>query len=137
MASKPSTSIWQVLYYIIPSTVTGIAYGWEVGSMGGILAMPQFLNYMGTPSDFRQGLMTAALIAGEFVGALLVGLFLSDRLGRRMTIIVSVLCYLLGQAVLVAAQDQGMFIAGRIVNGLGAGPWFQTMSLYFELPSEA
>ena len=98
--------------------------------MGGILAMPQFLSYMGTPSAFRQGLMTAALIAGEFVGSLLVGLVFSDRFGRRVTIIASIFIYLVGQAVLVAAQGQGMFIAGRVVNGLGAGPWFQTMSLY-------
>ena len=119
-----------VLYYIFPSTLTGFAYGWEVGSMGGILAMPQFLAYMGTPTDFRQGLMTAALIGGEFVGSLVVGLLFSDRLGRRITIFASIAMYMMGQAVLIAAQGQGMFIAGRVLNGLGAGPWFQTMSLY-------
>lgn len=98
--------------------------------MGGILAMPQFLNYMGTPSDFRQGLMTAALIAGEVVGSLLVGFIFADRFGRRTTIFVSIALYLGGQALLVAAQNQAMFIVGRVINGLGAGPWFQTISLY-------
>lgn len=98
--------------------------------MGGILAMPQFLNYMGTPSDFRQGLMTAALIAGEVVGSLLVGFIFADRFGRRTTIFVSIALYLVGQALLVAAQNQAMFIVGRAINGLGAGPWFQTISLY-------
>ena len=97
--------------------------------MGGILAMPQFLSYMGTPTDFRQGLMTASLIAGEFIGSLLIGLVFSDRFGRRVTIMASILVYLVGQAILIAAQGQGMFIAGRVINGLGAGPWFQTMSL--------
>lgn len=96
--------------------------------MGGILAMPQFLNYMDTPTDFRQGLMTAALIAGEFVGALFVGLF-SDRFGRRVTIWICVAIYLAGQVILIAAQGQNMFIAGRVINGFGAGPWFQTVSL--------
>ena len=129
MASKSKLDLWLILYYIFPSTITGFAYGWEVGSMGGILAMPQFLSYMGTPTDFRQGLMTASLIAGEFVGSLLIGLVFSDRFGRRVTIMASILVYLIGQANLIAAQGQGMFIAGRVVNGLGAGPWFQTMSL--------
>jgi MFS family permease len=98
--------------------------------MGGILAMPQFLGYFHTPDPFRQGLMTVALIAGEFFGSLLIGLFISDYLGRRKTILASVLIYLIGQAIIVAAQNQGMFIAGRVINGLGAVPLFQTVSLY-------
>ena len=96
--------------------------------MGGILAMPQFLVYFDTPSGFTQGLMTAALIAGEFAGSLLVNMLVSDRLGRRYTIVFSVVVYLLGQVILVAAQNRAMFIAGRVINGLGAGPLFQTVS---------
>lgn len=96
--------------------------------MGGILAMPQFLEYFDTPSGFTQGLMTAALIAGEFVGSLLLNMFVSDRFGRRYTIIFSVIVYLVGQVILVASQDRAMFIVGRVINGLGAGPLFQTVS---------
>jgi MFS family permease len=130
MTAAHKTSISLILYYIIPTSITGFAYGWEVGSMGGILAMPQFLGYFHTPDPFRQGLMTVALIAGEFFGSLLIGLFISDYLGRRKTILASVLIYLIGQVIIVAAQNQGMFIAGRVINGLGAGPLFQTVSLY-------
>ena len=96
--------------------------------MGGILAMPQFLGYFDSPSGFTQGLMTAALIAGEFAGSLLVNMLVSDRFGRRYTIVFSVVVYLLGQVILVAAQNRAMFIAGRVINGLGAGPLFQTVS---------
>jgi len=134
MTALKTTSTWLACYYIIPISITGFAYGWEVGSMGGILAMPQFLNYFNTPSSFTQGVMTAALIAGEFVGSLLVGLVFSDRFGRRITIIASCMIYLIGQAILVASQNRGMFIAGRALNGLGAGPLFQTMSLYVSSP---
>lgn len=91
--------------------------------------MPSFLSYMETPSDFTQGIMTASLIAGEFFGTLSIGLFCSDRFGRRFTILLSCAIYLIGQAILVAAQNRGMFIAGRVINGLGAGPLFQTMTL--------
>ncbi|ETN39303.1 uncharacterized protein HMPREF1541_05526 [Cyphellophora europaea CBS 101466] len=129
MADTTKVTIRQVLYFITLPVITGIAYGWEVGGMGGILAMPQFLDYMDTPTDFRQGLMTASLIAGEFVGTILIGL-VSDRFGRRMTIWICIGIYLAGQVVLVAAQSQGMFIAGRVINGFGAGPWFQTVSFY-------
>ncbi|KAL6242231.1 high affinity glucose transporter [Rhinocladiella similis] len=130
MNSKSEISLLRVLYFILPNTIAGFAYGWEVASMGGILAMPQFLEYMDTPSDFTQGVMTATLIAGEFFGTLLIGLFFSDRFGRRITIILSCVIYLVGQAILVAAQNRDMFIAGRVINGFGAGPLFQTMAFY-------
>ena len=97
--------------------------------MGGILAMPQFLDYFDHPSAFFQGLMTVFLIAGEIVGSLLVGMFISDRFGRRKTALMSVAVYLIGQAILVVAQDRAMFLVGRFLNGFGAGPMFQVVSL--------
>jgi hypothetical protein len=133
MTFKKGSSLTRKLYYALPPSITGFAYGWENASMGGILAMPQFLTYFNTPSAYRQGAMTAALIAGEFGGSLLIGYLLSDRLGRRLTILASVIVYLVGQAIIVASQNQAMFIAGRVVNGLGAGGLFQTMSLYATL----
>lgn len=129
MAPKNNVSFVNKLYYAIPASISGFAYGWENASMGGILAMPQFLDYFNTPSAYRQGAMTAAMIAGEFGGSLLIGFLLSDRLGRRLTILASVAIYLIGQAIIVASQNQAMFIAGRVINGLGAGGLFQTISL--------
>lgn len=73
--------------------------------------------------------MTAGLQAGEFGGSLLVGLLLPDRFGRRITILTAVAIYLVGQAILVSSMSQGQFIAGRVLNGFGAGAFFQTISL--------
>ena len=127
--ARPHTTPWMLLYYCAPIAVAGFTYGWEVGSMGGILAMPQFLNYFDTPSAFFQGLMTVSLIAGEVVGSLFFGMFISDRLGRRKTTIITVVVYMVGQAILVASQNRAMFLTGRVINGFGAGPCFQTISL--------
>ncbi|KAJ5729689.1 uncharacterized protein N7483_004197 [Penicillium malachiteum] len=130
MATEIDTSLSRKLYYAIPPAIAGFAYGWENASMSGILTMTQFLDYFHTPSAFRQGVMTAALLAGEFGGSLMIGFLISDRFGRRITILVCVLIYLIGQAIIVASQNQAMFITGRVVNGLGAGGLFQTISLY-------
>jgi len=97
--------------------------------MGGILAMPQFLDYFDNPSAFFQGLMTVILIAGEIIGSLFVGMFISDKFGRRKTALMTAVVYLVGQAILVAAQNRAMFLAGRFLNGFGAGPMFQVVSL--------
>ncbi|KAJ5801943.1 uncharacterized protein N7503_004393 [Penicillium pulvis] len=130
MATEIDTSLRRKLYYAIPPAIAGFAYGWENASMSGILTMTQFLDYFGTPSAFRQGVMTAGLLAGEFGGSLMIGFLISDRFGRRITILFCVVVYLIGQAIIVASQNQPMFIAGRVVNGLGAGGLFQTISLY-------
>lgn len=129
MATTIDLSLRRKLYYALPPAIAGFAYGWENASMSGILTMPQFLSYFHTPTAYRQGAMTAALLAGEFGGSLLIGFLFSDRFGRRVTILICVLVYLAGQAIITASQNQAMFIAGRVVNGLGAGGLFQTISL--------
>jgi MFS family permease len=136
MATSVDTSLARKLYYALPPAIAGFGYGWENASMSGILSMPQFLSYFNTPSAFRQGVMTSALLAGEFGGSLFIGYILSDRLGRRLTILVSAIIYLIGQSLLVASQNQPMFIAARVVNGLGAGGLFQTVSLYVFHPTQ-
>lgn len=34
-------SLKDYVYYALPILITGFAYGWENGSLGGILAMPR------------------------------------------------------------------------------------------------
>lgn len=152
---KKSFSLWEYLWYATPIFLEGFTAGWETGSIGGILAMPQFLSYFNYPSAFRQGSMTACLIAGEFGGSLFMGFFLADRLGRKRTIYVAATIYLIGQIIVVASVAQGMFIVrvwplprprtrlsiqghlmtyisqvGRVLNGFGAGGLIQTVPLY-------
>lgn len=113
---KTSFSAWEYLWYAAPIFVEGFTAGWETGSIGGVLAMPQFLNYFNYPSSFRQGSMTAALLAGEFGGSLFMGFLLADRLGRKRTIYFAILVYIIGQVLVVASVDQAMFIASLLLS---------------------
>ena len=124
------------LYYASIIFIEGFAAGWETGSIGGVLAMPQFLSYFNYPSSFRQGSMTACLLAGEFGGSLFMGFLLADRLGRKCTIYTASLLYLIGQIIVVASVNQAMFIVGRVLNGFGAGGLIQTVPLYVSILSE-
>ncbi|KAL6821588.1 general substrate transporter [Trichoderma camerunense] len=113
-----------------PILLQGVTQGWEVGSIGGLLAMPQFNKYFNYPSPFRQGSMTAALIAGELGGSMFTGFLTADRFGRKKTIYLGGVVYIIGQVLVIAAQNQAMFIVGRVVNGLGAGALITTIPLY-------
>jgi hypothetical protein len=61
------------LYGLAPCT-GGLAFGYDTGSMSGILAMPQFLEYFNHPDNFLQvgsrRLSKRALLLGRFLRAL-------------------------------------------------------------------
>ncbi|KAM0247630.1 hypothetical protein ACHAQJ_009770 [Trichoderma viride] len=119
-----------VYFYGIAPCTGGLAFGYDTGSMSGILAMPQFLNYFKHPSNFRQGGITASILAGAFAGSLLTGAFLADRLGRRKTILLGSAIFTIGCAISAAANNVEALVAGRVINGLGNGCLTMMVTMY-------
>lgn len=66
------------------------------------------------------GIVVSFFTGGAFCGAGLAGPA-GDKLGRRWTIIIGSLIYLLGGALQTAAQNISMLWAGRWLAGLGVG----------------
>jgi MFS family permease len=83
--------------------------------------MPQFLSYFDYPSNFRQGGITASILAGAFAGSILTGAFLADRLGRKKTMLLGSAIFTIGCAISAAANGLAALVAGRLINGLGNG----------------
>ena len=98
--------------------------------MSGILAMPQFIKYMDSPSNFLQGGITASIQAGAFAGSLLTGAFLADQLGRKKTILIGSALFTAGIAISAAANNVACLVAGRVVNGMGNGCLAMMVPLY-------
>ncbi|KAJ5691235.1 hypothetical protein N7488_011970 [Penicillium malachiteum] len=121
---------WKPYLYGIAPCTGGIAFGYDTGSMSGILTMTQFLAYMNYPGNFLQGGITASIQAGSFAGSLLTGAFLADRLGRRKTILLGSLIFTIGVAVATAANGVTALVAGRVINGLGNGCLAMMVPLY-------
>ncbi|KAJ5698573.1 hypothetical protein N7462_000578 [Penicillium macrosclerotiorum] len=121
---------WKPYLYGLAPCTGGVAFGYDTGSMSGILAMPQFLSYMNNPGDFLQGGITASIQAGSFAGSLLTGAFLADRLGRRKTILLGSLIFTIGVAISTAANNVTALVAGRVINGLGNGCLAMMVPLY-------
>lgn len=117
----------------------GIFFGYDTGWMGGVLAMPYFINqYTGKPyldkasptyeddkkafvipaSD--QSLLTSILSLGTFLGALIAG-DCADFTGRRTTIIIGCAIFIVGGILETASTGLGVMVAGRVICGLGVG----------------
>lgn len=121
---------WLVYLYGIAPCTGGLAFGYDTGSMSGILAMPQFLHYMKDPGNFTQGGITASIQAGAFAGSLLTGALLADQIGRKKTILLGSAIFTIGIAISTAANGVPALVAGRVINGLGNGCLAMMVPLY-------
>lgn len=88
--------------------------------MAAIVGTDQYLWYFNDPHGVVQGAIGSSLAAGSIVGAVMAG-FISDKFGRRDSILFACLWWLVGTAVQVSTHSIGQLIAGRILNGVCVG----------------
>ncbi|KAI1762857.1 general substrate transporter [Hypoxylon sp. FL1150] len=120
--------------YVIAATsvIGGALFGFDISSMSAIISTEPYkcqFNQQGNdpttgqcqgPDDVVQGGITASMPGGSWLGALISGI-LSDRLGRKTSIQVGAIIWIIGSILVCASQDIAMLIVGRIVNGLSVG----------------
>ena len=79
----------------------------------------------GIARDFGSGVAEIQLTVSGFMGGFAFAhLFygpISDRLGRRVTLIGGTVLYLIASLIAMVAPNAGLLIAARVVQGLGAG----------------
>lgn len=99
--------------------------------MGSVLALNSFKKDFGLPlgntgfSTWKNAQVSSNVVslltAGCFFGAIFAA-FINDRIGRRYSLMIFSLVFLVGAAVQVGAHHQiGMIYGGRVVAGLGIG----------------
>ncbi|KAF2031389.1 glucose transporter-like protein [Setomelanomma holmii] len=104
----------------------GVLFGYDTGTISGILAMPYWKKEFSTEPDLsitasQDSLIVSILSAGTFFGALAAAPF-GDLLGRRLGLLVAVgVVFNFGVILQTASTRQPLFIAGRFFAGLGVG----------------
>jgi len=109
----------------------GIFFGFDSGYISGVMGMPYFIHlYTGLPYDtpatdfvlpsWKKSLITSILSAGTFFGALIAG-DLADFFGRRTTVILGCLVFIIGVILQTASTALGLLVAGRLIAGFGVG----------------
>ncbi|RYP52264.1 hypothetical protein DL768_002583 [Monosporascus sp. mg162] len=117
----------------------GVLFGYDTGTISGILAMPYwqrlfstgYIDAEGNPNvtASQESAIVSILSAGTFFGAL-GSPFLADYLGRRMSLIISTWVFNLGVVLHTVATVIPMFLAGRFFAGLGVGLISAMIPLY-------
>ncbi|CCA68264.1 probable high-affinity glucose transporter [Serendipita indica DSM 11827] len=121
--------------YIVGSfaCIGGGLFGLDISSMSGVLTAGTFHLTSSTlnkdPGPNAQGGIVASMPAGSLVGALAVGR-LADILGRKKTIQLSGIIWVIGSILQCAAVNRGMLVAGRLISGSSVGIASATVPLY-------
>ncbi|KAJ5832813.1 hypothetical protein N7474_001124 [Penicillium riverlandense] len=119
--------------YILTSVayVGSLLFGYDTGVMGSVLALDSFKKDFGLPTESSgfantknaavSSNVVSLLTAGCFFGSIFAA-FLNDRIGRRYSLMIFCMIFLVGAAIQVGAHHEiGMIYGGRVVAGLGIG----------------
>lgn len=108
----------------------GLLFGYDTGTINGILAMEAFKKHFSTGYLDNNGnpginpresaLIVAMLSAGTAIGALLSAP-LGDQYGRRRALIGAIGIFVIGAILQVCAHNIALLVAGRTVAGVGVG----------------
>ncbi|KAL4999855.1 general substrate transporter [Aspergillus recurvatus] len=113
------------------STLGGLLFGYDQGVISGVITMESFgarFPHIFTDSGFKGWFVSTLLLAAWF-GSLMNGP-IADRLGRKMSINLAVVIFVVGSAIQCGAVNVGMLFAGRAVAGLAVGMLTMVVPLY-------
>lgn len=137
-ADEPGSS-WPAILIGAFVAFGGVLFGYDTGTISGILAMEYwqslfstgYVNSKGHPdvSPSQSSAIVSILSAGTFFGALSSPL-MGDYIGRRWALIASSWVFNLGVILQTAATSLPLFLAGRFFAGFGVGLISALIPLY-------
>jgi MFS family permease len=103
-------------------------FGYDLGVIAAVVASETFKSQF-DPNTSEEGLVVSMFTAGAFFGAGAGGT-LGDRIGRRGTIVVGAIVFLLGGGLQTGARNIHFLWTGRFISGLGVGVLCMIVPLY-------
>lgn len=115
--------------YVVASIVCsfgGFLFGVDTGIIGPVTVMEYFKQSVGNPSPTIHGLIVSSILIPAAISSFFAGR-LADAFGRRWGIAVGSLIFAIGAALEAASLHIGMFVAGRVIEGIGEGLYMGTL----------
>lgn len=98
----------------------------DTGIIGSVTVMKKFVSDFGSQSATVHGLIVSSILIPAAVSAVFAGR-VADALGRKTNIVIGALIFALGAALEAGAATIAMFVAGRVVEGIGEGLYLGTL----------
>ncbi|KAJ8513423.1 hypothetical protein OPV22_003857 [Ensete ventricosum] len=125
-----------ILRLAFSAGIGGLLFGYDTGVISGALLYIRDDFESVDRSTVLQETIVSMAVAGAIVGAGFGG-WLSDRFGRRPSIILADLLFFIGAIIMATAPIPGIIILGRIFVGFGVGMASMTAPLYISEASPA
>ncbi|CEI93030.1 hypothetical protein RMCBS344292_07275 [Rhizopus microsporus] len=110
------------------ASIGGILFGYDQGVISGVQEMDDFIQRF-PMNPTQTGFMVSILELGAWAGSWIIGYF-ADRIGRKHSITLSTVIFLLGSAIQGGAQNVNYLLGGRFVTGMAVGALSLLVPLY-------
>ncbi len=105
------------LFAIFVASVGGFLFGYHSAIASGILdALAETFHL----ALLQKGFLVSILLLGGVAGALLTGP-LADSLGRKLTLLINAIVFIIGSFMLAKVETYSMFLLARFISGFGVG----------------
>ncbi|KAK9471222.1 general substrate transporter [Dipodascopsis tothii] len=104
----------------LSATVGGMLFGFDISSISAFVDNENYREFFNYPNDITQGGITASMAGGSFLGSLASG-FVSDRLGRKKSVQIGAMIWIIGAAIQCSVQNLAQLICGRVISGVAIG----------------
>ncbi|KAG6013881.1 hypothetical protein E4U54_006193 [Claviceps lovelessii] len=110
---------WYQFLVSVFASLGSLLYGYDLGVIAEVISSPHFLHEFGNDSG-KIGAVVSVFTGGAFFGAMFAG-ELGDRIGRKWTIMLGALVFILGGSLQTGATNLDYLYAGRCLAGVGVG----------------
>jgi sugar porter (SP) family MFS transporter len=125
-ANSPGQLTGAVLVVAVVSAVSGMLYGYDTGIISG--ALLQITKDFGIAEAWKQ-VIAGSILLGAVIGALTCS-YLSDKRGRKGTLIMLAVVFVVGALWCAFSPNPVLLSIGRLVLGFAVGGATQTAPMY-------
>lgn len=114
---QPTASLKPLILPTMVAALGGLLFGYDLSIIAGANnALQRYFEL----SDAQVGIVGSSAILGCIPGALLAG-FLGDKLGRKKSLLITAILYIVSAVWSAYPQNFEVFLASRFINGLAVG----------------
>jgi sugar porter (SP) family MFS transporter len=108
---------FKIFFWSLSAALGGFLFGFDTAVISGV---EQTLQKLWDLSAFEHGVTVSIALIGTVVGSLIGG-FPADKLGRKNSLLIIALLYLVSSMGTAYAVDWSVFLVFRFMGGLGVG----------------
>jgi MFS family permease len=117
---------FSIIFSALIAALGGFLFGYNTSVISGALL---FLSKEFALQPEKEGVLVSIILLGALLGSCTGGV-ITDRLGRRKTLILTGITYCIGTMGVALSKDVGMLLIGRFITGIGVGLGSMAVPLY-------